>query len=145
MDSTLALLESYLLDRKPKITLENKESGWCNLVNGVPQGSILGPLLFTILLTDIRDVIINCKHNCYADDTQVYTKCKISDVDDCIEKVNHDLQNIAKFSKENCLELNARKSKFIIFGTGPNLAQLNNKMNSTKSCEELEGTHCTGS
>ena len=88
MDSALALLESYLWDRKQKITLDNKESDWCNLINGVPQGSILGPLLFTILLTGIRVVIINCKHHCYADDTQVYTKCKISYIDDCIEKVN---------------------------------------------------------
>ena len=42
MDSAPALLESYLLDPKQKITLENKESDWGNIVTGAPQGSILG-------------------------------------------------------------------------------------------------------
>ena len=64
IDSALSLLESYLSDRKQKIKIDENESEWCDLMNGVPQGSILGPLLFTILLTDIKDVIVNCKHYC---------------------------------------------------------------------------------
>ena len=128
MDSALTLLESYLSDRKQKIKIDENESEWCNLMNGVPQGSILGPLLFTILLTDIRDVIVNCKHHCYADDTQVYTKCKITEVESCIEKINSDLKNIAQFSENNCLDLNAGKSKFIILGTGHNMSVLKNKI-----------------
>ena len=127
MNSAISLLESYLSDRKQKIKLDDGESEWCSLINGVPQGSILGPLLFTILLTDIKDIIVNCKHHCYADDTQVFTKCKIPDIENCIEKLNQDLENVAKFSEQNCLDLNAGKSKFIIFGTGPNLSQLDNK------------------
>ena len=78
MDSALTLLESYLSDRKQKIKIDENESEWCNLMNGVPQGSILGPLIFTILLTDIRYVKINCKDNCYADDTQINTDRKIT-------------------------------------------------------------------
>ena len=127
MDSAIQFLESYLADRQQKIKLDTHESEWCSLINGVPQGSILGPLLFTILLTDIKDVIVECKHHCYADDTQVFTKCKVSEIENCIEKVNIDLENIAKFSKENCLDLNAGKSKYIIFGTVKNLSSLNNR------------------
>ena len=115
MNSAISLLESYLSDRKQKIKLDDGESEWCSLINGVPQGSILGPLLFTILLTDIKDIIVNCKHHCYADDTQVFTKCKIPDIENCIEKLNQDLENVAKFSEQNCLDLNAGKSKFIIY------------------------------
>ena len=128
MDSALSLLESYLSDRKQKIKIDENESEWCDLMNGVPQGSILGPLLFTILLTDIKDVIVNCKHHCYADDTQVYTKCKITEIESCIEKINSDLKSIAQFSEKNCLDLNAGKSKFIILGTGHNMSVLNKKI-----------------
>ena len=127
MDSALLLLNSYLSDRFQKIKLENEESEWTSLINGVPQGSILGPLLFTILLTDIKDVIVYSKHHCYADDTQVYTSCKLSDVETSLHQINCDLENIAKFSENNSLDLNAGKSKYIIFGSKSNLAKLDRK------------------
>ena len=74
INSAISLLESYLPDRKQKKKLDDDESVWYNLINGVAQGSILGPLLFAILLTDIKDVIVNCKHYWIADDTQFFTK-----------------------------------------------------------------------
>ena len=126
-DTALLLLSSYLSDRKQKIKIDNNESEWCNLINGVPQGSILGPLLFTILLTDIKDVIVHSKHHCYADDTQIFNKCKIENIENCIMEVNNDLENVAKFSENNCLDLNAGKSKYIIIGSKRNLNILKNK------------------
>ena len=127
-DSALSLLSSYLSDRKQKIKLDGNESEWCTLLNGVPQGSILGPLLFTILLTDIDSVINNSKHHCYADDTQVFAKCKVDNVENCINEINQDLKNIAEFSEKNCLDLNAGKSKYIILGTDCNLKKLKSKI-----------------
>ena len=127
MDSALDLLKSYLSGRQQKIKLENDESEWVCLTNGVPQGSILGPLLFTILLTDIKDVIVHSNHHCYADDTQVFVSCKPSDIEISLHQINIDLENIARYSEKNSLDLNAGKSKYIIFGTKNTLSKLKDK------------------
>ena len=123
-ESALRLLSSYLSNRSQKIKIDEDESNWCKLINGVPQGSILGPLLFTILLNDIKDVINYCRHHCYADDTQLFKQTKINEIKDCIDKINADLNNVANFSVNNCLQINAKKSHFIILGTKKKLSEL---------------------
>ena len=52
------------------------KSTWSEMVKGVPQGSILAPLLFTIFMNDLPSVIENCNVNLYADDTTVYFSSK---------------------------------------------------------------------
>merc|ERR1712121_390556 len=86
-ESALQLLSSYLSNRSQKIKIDEDESNWCKLVNGVPQGSILGPLLFTILLNDIKDVIDYCCHHCYADDTPMFKQTKVQEIKECIDKI----------------------------------------------------------
>ena len=65
--------------------------------------------LCTILLNDIKDVINYCRHHCYADDTQLFKQTKIQEIKDCIDKINADLNNVANFSVNNCLQINAKK------------------------------------
>ena len=122
---------SYLNGRRQKVTTGVGESSWSGVLNGVPQGSVLGPLLFTVLVSDLRDAIKRGRYHMYADDTQLYYSCKCENVNNTIKDINNDLEQIAKYSKTNCLRLNAEKSKFIIIGSRPNLKKL--KKHSTGS------------
>ena len=124
--SALCWLRSYLTDRCQKVVTEKGESSLIYLKNGVPQGSILGPLLFTILVNDISKFVNNCEYHLYADDTQVYLKSKVCDAVKTIISINEDLNNIASFSANNFLKINEDKSKLIVFGSKMNLSRLSN-------------------
>ena len=121
---SLTWLESYLTKRSQQVCTEENTSHWKDIINAVPQGSILVPLLFTILISDIRQVIKNGKYHLYADDTQMYYRCKVNNVSETIIKINQDLDRIADFSLRNCLKLNKDKSNYIIIGSRQNLIKL---------------------
>lgn len=121
---SLEWILSYLSDRKQKVKNDLGESDWIKLDNGVPQGSILGPLLFLVLVSDLHKCILNGSYHMYADDTQLYYHCKWSEISSVIDKINEDLQRIFNFSTRNCLKLNASKSYFIVIGSKPNLHKL---------------------
>ena len=123
-DDSLEWIFSYLNGRSQKIVTGTGESEWNGLVNGVPQGSVLGPLLFTVLVSDLRDAIKRGKYHMYADDTQAYYSCRCENVNDTIKEINSDLSRVSSYSKSNCLKLNTGKSKFIIIGSRPNLKKL---------------------
>ena len=123
-DDALAWILSYLTDRTQKVKTNTGESRWVTLKNGVPQGSVLGPLLFTVLVSDVKKVIEHGKYHLYADDTQLYYNGKVNDVVNLIDKINHDLAMVEQFSKNNCLKLNTTKSNFIIIGSSSNLVKL---------------------
>ena len=125
-DDSLEWIFSYLNGRKQKVTTNLGESSWSGVLNGVPQGSVLGPLLFTVLVSDLRDAIKRGRYHMYADDTQLYYSCKCEKVNETIKDINSDLDRISKYSKNNCLRLNSEKSKFIIIGSRQNLKKLKN-------------------
>ena len=125
-NDALEWVSSYLHGRKQMVTTGLGQSSWCHVTNGVPQGSVLGPLLFTVLVSDLGDAIKNGRYHMYADDTQAYYSCKCEDANNKIKEINSDLESISKFSKRTCLKLNAEKSKFIIIGSRQNLKKLKN-------------------
>ena len=126
-DEALSWVLSYLLDRKQKVNTELGESRWVTMKNGVPQGSILGPLLFLVLVSDLFKSISNGKYHMYADDTQLYYHCTLNQIETTINRINKDLENVQIFSNNNCLKLNTTKSNFIIIGSRPNLSKLSKK------------------
>ena len=89
--------------------------------NGVPQGSILGPLLFTVLVSDISESINSGKYHTYADDVQWYIKFKPEDGIDAFETANTVMTSIVKYSNDNFLKLNTDKTKYIVIGSPGNL------------------------
>ena len=69
---SMSLLRSYLSSRYQQVKLGNTFSSWIGMSAGVPQGSILGPMLFNIFMNDLVYAIENCKMINYADDTKIY-------------------------------------------------------------------------
>ena len=121
----LSWIESYLSGRTQIVKTAKGTSEEISLRNGVPQGSVLGPILFTILIGDLHTRLKHCKYHCYADDTQIYKSGKVEDINNIIRDMNEDLSAISHFSRVNCLYLNYDKNKYIVFGSRHNLTQLN--------------------
>ena len=88
----LKLFESYLSDREQVSFVNGAMSAPKRIVCGVPQGSILGPLLFLLYINDLPDCLEKSTPCLYADDSQIFSSAK-----DCVElnaNLNHDLNNV---------------------------------------------------
>ena len=114
----------YLTDRKQKVKANSDESGWESIQYGVPQGSVLGPLLFTLVVHDISTCIKYGNYHMYADDTKIYYHFKLNKINETLSNAKKDLDSISKYSERNCLNINAGKSKYIIIGSKINLQEL---------------------
>ena len=88
---------SYLFDRKQKVRSDYGESMWVTMKNWVLQGSILGPLLFLVLVSDLYKSISNGKYHMYADDTQLYYHCTLEEIEATISRINSDLEKVQSF------------------------------------------------
>lgn len=105
----LEWLRSYIEDRKQKVLWGNKESVLREIKVGVPQGSVLGPLLFALYMNDIGDCLKLCKYHCFADDTVIYVEGK--NVEELVEVVNGELKDLNEWLSVNELKLNIKKTK----------------------------------
>ena len=110
----LKLLGNYLKNRKQTTTLNDSTSKFRDIVCGVPQGSILGPLLFLIYVNDVSSVLRNCKYQLYADDTVIYHTS--NDVNYSKNHIECDLKRFTKWCNGNALTVNIKKSKYVLYG-----------------------------
>ena len=108
------LIKSYLNNRKQYCKINNINSSTESLPPyGVPQGSILGPLLFIIYINDLQHSISHCQHLSYADDTTIYkTHASTHTLQ---TQVNDDLQSLHTWCKTNSLYLNTKKTNVMLF------------------------------
>ena len=116
-EDTCKWILSYLSDRQQKVQTQDDSSNWSSILNGVPQGSILGPLLFTILISDMRLTIWNGSYITYADDTNLYWESSIETIHETLNTANSVTSNISKYCIDNCLRLNNDKCKYMFLGT----------------------------
>ena len=122
-EDALTWVTSYLSNRKQMVRTDS-DSEWAIIQNGVPQGSILGPLLFTVLVSDVSENITTGSHHTYADDLQLLLTFKPEEAANAFETTNTVLNNIANYSNNNFLKLNTDKTKYIAIGSQRNIKHL---------------------
>ena len=105
--------KSYFNNRKQFVSIEGICSEEAILHYGVPQGSVLGPLLFLIYINDLHSTIKFCTTRHFADDTNLLIKNK--SLKQLKKRLNLDLRNLCNWLKSNKISLNASKTKLIIF------------------------------
>ena len=108
----LKWLKSYLTNRKMRVIIEGQESEWKPVEAGVPQGSILGPLLFLIYINDIGENI-ESDIRLFADDTNLLNVIK--NLNESIETINRDLTKITGWAQQWKITMNPTKSKCVLF------------------------------
>ena len=110
----IKLLHSYLTDRKQRVKVGSAYSSWRDVLRGVPQGSVLGPLLFNIFINDLLLFIEKCSISNFADDNTLY-KCGF-ELRDVITALEDDLTVIQKWFSDNSMIANPSKYQFMILG-----------------------------
>ena len=105
--------KSYLTNRKQYVKINNHKSNTQNVSCGVPQGSVLGPLLFIIYTNDLPNSLTDSHAILFADDTTVYATSKT--LDTLYHKTNKDLKSLDEWFKTNKLSLNIDKTNYMLF------------------------------
>ena len=124
-DEALLWLNSYLTDRKQQVTIDNTKSDFKPISCGVPQGSILGPLLFLLFINDLPLYTNNVFTDLYADDTTLY------DIQDSLEQLENNLQSALNslhiWCKQNGMKLNSSKTKVMLVTSNQKRQRLTNE------------------
>ena len=95
-------------------------SNTCKLLYGLPQGSVLGPLLFSLYTTPLSSIIGRHKgvsYHFYADDTQLYIRLSNKNASSSLDILDKCLHDVKEWMSANKLKLNPDKTEFIVFGT----------------------------
>ena len=110
----LTLINDYLTNRQQRVKVNGSFSSWKNVTRGVPQGSVLGPLLFDIYINDLLLFIQNVDVCNYADDTTIYTCDK--NLRNITHRLEHDCSVALKWFSDNFMKLNADKCHLLVLG-----------------------------
>ena len=105
-------IKNYLSHRKQYVSFENTKSYTSSIDIGVPQGSILGPLLFILYVNDLHNITDRLLLVQFADDTSIFATG--SSLPQVVSTIEHEMQYIIEWLKNNKLSLNVAKTNFMI-------------------------------
>ena len=113
--SAISLLTSYLGDRKQCVQFNGTVSDMVEVRCGLPQGSCLGPLLYSVFVNDLPYVLKNASMEIYADDTTVWAAGQsAASVHEVLQK---EMDSVSNWVDENMLKLNVTKTKSVLIGS----------------------------
>ena len=108
----ISWIRAFLQDRKQCVVMGDIESDWREIWSGVPQGSVLGPLLFVVYINDLPECLSN-KCKMYADDSKVFAEVNLNGQ----SNLQMDINSIVKWCKNWDMSLNCSKCKIMHFGS----------------------------
>ena len=117
-------MKDYLREREMRTVIKNECSSWLKVTSGVPQGSVLGPIMFGIYVNDLIDGI-DSHINLFADDTKLMRK--VQNDDDC-KVLQRDIEKISEWSRTWKMEFNVKKCKVVEFGKSKRRVHYDYKM-----------------
>ena len=109
----LTWFKSYLTNRKQYVQYLNCKFETKTLLNGVPQGSVLGPLLFILYINDMPNILQHAKSVIFADDTTIYVTG--NDIENLYIDMNAQLSQATDWFRANKLSVNGTKTNFMLF------------------------------
>ena len=118
-DTVLKWFTSYLSQRSQSVIINGIQSPKLCTSFGVPQGSVLGPLLFTLYITPLEDLIASYGLSCmfYADDTQLYVMFNPTNRESSISSIEHCVSDIIAWNNSNLLVTNKSKTEVVHFSS----------------------------
>jgi hypothetical protein len=124
--SALELLASHITDRNQFVSIDSDSSDFTELCTGVPQGSVLGPLLFSLYTTPISHLIQDStvSFHLYVDDTQLYISFCSQDNLTALSHLTSTLDSVHSWLSANRLFVNPDKTEFLLVGTKQQRAKL---------------------
>lgn len=134
---------TYLNNRKQFVQYNKSRSETLNINCGVPQGSVLGPLLFIIYTNDLPNCLTKTKSILFADDTTIYASSR--NIIDLYANMNNDLSKLNDWFRANKLSLNVNKTNYLLFTnsqinySGMLNIKINNEIIKCKSCVKFLG------
>lgn len=121
-------INSFLSNRTQQVICNQKYSSFLDVRVGVPQGSILGPLLYTIYTSKFLDALQHCNYHFYADDSQIYYSFHEDELNAAEIAIMSDLTNFYNLATDHLLKLNPSKSSVILFGNESQINFVKNNM-----------------
>ena len=131
--------KSYLTGRQQYTRINHQKSSLSNVKYGVPQGSVLGPLLFLLYINDLNKAVVHSKFHHFADDTNLlYASHSLKNLN---KTVNFDLSNLVQWLRGNKISLNVNKTEVVVFRSPTK--QIYKNLNFRLSGQKTDPKRCT--
>ena len=135
--TTLEWFKSYLSDRRQFVRLGHQRSESRTITHGVPQGSILGPVLFSIYINDLLCIPNSSSLESYVDDSKLFLSFVVKEMADAVKRLNEDLRMIATWCCNHSLLINPERTKLLVMGTRQLLSTLPKDFHVTLLAKEI--------